>query len=114
MMTVLPKEISDGLERARKLAERKNPRLRIYMNDKSYSVLSAWENGFALDSDIQVRGRVALYDGEKLISHCLIVASEEGEGERRYEYKRITEAVEEQPLDFYRAPDAPVALLEKH
>ncbi|SLN22624.1 hypothetical protein ROA7450_00865 [Roseovarius albus] len=114
MMSFLPKEISEGLERARKLAERKNTKLKIHVDGKSYKVMSAWENGFALEPSILIRGRVALYDGERLISHCLIVASEEGDGERRFEYKRITEAVEEQPLDFYRAPDAPVALITQH
>ncbi|WP_254054662.1 hypothetical protein [Roseovarius sp. EL26] len=113
-MSFLPKEISDGLERARKLAERKNPKLKVCIDGQNHRVLSAWDDGFALDPDVRIRGRVALYDGERLISHCLIVASEEADGERRFEYKRITEAVEEQPLDFYRAPDAPVALLEQH
>ena len=47
------------------------------------------------------------------IAQCLIVASEEAEGEMRYEYKRRTEAVDRPPLDFERDDDAPVALLPR-
>ena len=32
--------------------------------------------------------------------------------EIEFEYKRTTEAADRQPLDFYRPPNAPVALLE--
>jgi len=46
-----------------------------------------------------------------MISHCLTIASEEEAGEIRFEYKRMTEASDAQPLDFHRAETAPVALL---
>jgi len=50
-------------------------------------------------------------DGARLLSQCLIVASEEDGDMMRFEYKRMTEATSEQPLDFVRDPDAPVALI---
>lgn len=113
MSTFLPPEVQAGLDEARKRATRTSRRLRIEAGGDSYSVLHAWEGGFALDADAaeHLRGRVDLYDGTRHVSQCLIVASEEDSGEIRFEYKRITEATGEQPLDFERAPDAPVALI---
>lgn len=118
MDTHLPKEVQDGLDTARKAAIRRSGRLRIKAGDASFAVLRSWDNGFAVDaaSAPNLRGRVGLYDGARLISCCLIIASEEEGGEIRFEYKRMTEASGEQPLDFYRPPTAPstapVALLE--
>jgi len=113
MTTYLPPDVQAGLDAARRLARKASSRLRIEVGDDVYHVLRAWDDGFALDAQTtpQLRGRVALYDGTRLLSHGLIIASEEDGGELRFEFKRLTEAHEEQPLDFYRAPDAPVALL---
>lgn len=115
MDRLLPKEVQDGLDAARKKAAQKSHRLRIEADGETYRVLSAWDNGFAVDSEHAhgLRGRVDLYDGGRLLSKCLIIASEEEAGVMRFEYKRMTEASEEQPLDFVRAPDAPAALLTK-
>ena len=113
MTTYLPPDVQAGLDAARKLARKVASRLRIEIDDQVYSVLRAWDDGFALDAETtpNLRGRVALYDGGRLLSHGLIIASEEDAGEIRFEYKRLTDAHEEQPVDFYRKPDAPIALL---
>lgn len=113
MSEFLPKEVRDGLEKARKSALKASTRLRIHVDQEIYPVLRVWDGGFALDADAapQLRGLVDLYDGTRHLSQCLIVASSEENGEIHCEYKRMTEATGEQPLDFYRAPDAPVALL---
>ena len=110
----LPKEVQAGLDAARKKALRRASRLRIHAGDVSFPVLRSWDNGFSLDADTapHLRGRIEIYDGARLMSQCLIVASEQEDGELRFEYKRMTEASDRQPLDFYRAPDAPIALLE--
>ena len=113
MESVLPREIQAGLDAARKEARIHASRLRIRVGERYFPVLRAWEDGFSLDAETApvLRGRVALYDGTRLLSQCLIIASEDEGDELRFEYKRMTEATDEQPLDFYRAPDAPVALL---
>lgn len=113
MSTYLPPEVQAGLDAARRLARRKASRLRVELGEESYKVLRAWDGGFAVEAGTtpHLRGRVALYDGTRLLSHCLIIASEEEGDELRFEYKRITDVHDEQPLDFYRAPDAPIALL---
>lgn len=114
MTTYLPPEVQAGLDAARKDALRRASRIRIQVGDATYPVLRTWDDGFAMDGETApiLRGRVDLYDGARLLSKCLIIASEEENGELRFEYKRMTDATETQPLDFYRAPDAPVALLD--
>lgn len=114
MTTFLPQEVQDGLRAARKKALKRASRLRIQDDGGQYRVLRAWDGGFALDAEDtpQLRGLVDLYDGPNYLSQCLIVATERDGDELRFEYKRMTEATDRQPLDFYRAPDAPVALLE--
>lgn len=113
MSTFLPPDVQAGLDAARKKALRSKHRLRVEAGGTLYRVVEAWENGFSLElsEDDTVRGRVDLYDGARLLSQCLIIASEEQGDVMRFEYKRMTEASETQPLDFVRADDAPVALI---
>lgn len=113
MSEFLPKEVREGLEMARKRDLRKKSRLRVRVDDQVFVVLKYWESGFALDAEDapHLRGLVDLYDGARHLYQCLIVASEEDEGEMRYEFKRSTAALDKAPLDFCRDENAPVALL---
>ena len=113
MTDFLPKEVREGLELARKRALQKKSRLRVHADDKVFPVLRFWEGGFSLDADDapHLRGLVDLYDGARHLYQCLIVASEEEDGEMVYEFKWHTEALDKAPLDFYRDENAPVAFL---
>ncbi len=113
MSTFLPPDVQAGLDAARKQALRDKHRLRVQAGERKYRVIHAWENGFSLElgEEDTLRGRVDLYDGARLLSQCLIIASEEDGDVMRFEYKRMTEASETQPLDFVKADDAPVALI---
>lgn len=113
MQDILPPEVQAGLDEARRRAWRKSRRLRVRAGAAEYPVLGAWEAGFAVTRDVagHLRGHVALYDGARLLAHCLIVAAEEEGDAVRFEYKRITAAASAPPADFERAPDAPVALI---
>jgi hypothetical protein len=115
MTDFLTKELRDGLAEARKLAAKRNARLRVQVGDDTYPVIRIWENGFSLDADDapHMRGLVDLYDGARHTAQCLIIASEEEAGEMRYEYKRSTQAHDRAPLDFVREDGAPVALIER-
>lgn len=115
MTTFLPDEVQAGLDAARKRDLRRKSRLRIHAGDEVYRVLRSWDGGFALDADTapHLRGLVEMHEGTRHLSNCLIVASEEEAGEIRFEYKRTTEATAQQPLDFERPLNAPVALLGK-
>lgn len=115
MSTYLPKEVREGLEAARLAAMKKASRLRVMIGDDFVPVLSLWKDGFAVEQETApaLRGLVDLYDGDRHLYQCLIVASEAEAGEMRYEFKRNTVVSDQAPLDFYRDPQAPVALLEK-
>ena len=116
MSTYMPKDVLEGLEAARLAGLKKVSRLRIQLGDNVFPVLSRWENGFSVDSSEvpALRGLVDLYEGSRHLAQCLIMASEEIGGEMRYEYKRATAPSEGAPLDYYRDPDAQVALLRDH
>ena len=114
MSTFLSPEVQAGLDAARKQALKKSNRLNVRAGDRSFKILRSWNNGFSLDADEapHLRGLVDMFDGTTHLSRCLIVASGEEGDEIEFEYKRTTEAADRQPLDFYRRPDAPIALLE--
>jgi len=113
MSEYLPKEVREGLEAARKAELRKKSRLRVNVGGDVFPVLRYWETGFSLDAEEapRLRGLVDLYDGARHLYQCLIVASEEENGLRIYDFKRSTAAVDSAPLDFHQDEDAPVALL---
>ena len=96
MTDFLPKEVREGLEQARKQALRKKSRLRVHADEQVFPVLRFWEGGFALEAENapHLRGLVDLYDGARHLYQCLIVASEEEDGEMIYEFKWHTEAVD--------------------
>ena len=110
----LPKEVREGLERARKADLRKNSRLRVHVGDEVYPVLRFWESGFALDAEDapHLRGLVDIYEGSRHLYQALIVTSSEEAGELHFEFKRNTAATDRAPLDYHRPDDAPIALLE--
>jgi len=113
MSTYLPKEVQDGLDAARLAAFKKSSRLRVLVDEDVHPVLRMWKDGFAVEegSTPNLRGLVNLYDGTNHLYQCLIIAAEAEAGEMCYEFKRSTFAADKAPLDFYRVPDAPVALL---
>lgn len=112
MSFFLPKEVREGLERARQTDLIRKSRLRIVADDAVYPVIRLSEEGFSLpEGSPHLRGLVDLYEGSRHVAQCLIVASSDEGGEMRYEYKRRTEASDRPPLDFERDVAAPVALL---
>ncbi|EBA17226.1 hypothetical protein RSK20926_05807 [Roseobacter sp. SK209-2-6] len=113
MTTYVPKAVQDALDDARLKGMKKKSRLRVQVGNAFFPVLRMWKTGFSVEEETapQLRGLVDLFDGARHLSQCLIVASEAEGGEMRYEFKRATPAADHAPLDFYRAPDAPVGLL---
>lgn len=115
MSTFLSDEVKAGLAAARKKAQRKRSRLRVHVGDDVFPILRFWDSGFAMDIENapKLRGLVDLYHGGVHLYQCLIVASSEEGDEMQYEFKRNTAAVEKAPLDFYRDPETPIALLPR-
>jgi hypothetical protein len=114
MTTFLPREILDGLDAARKLSKKKETRLRVVVGYETYPVLEMHDDGFALDlkDAPHLRGFVDLYRGSSHLYQCLVVASAEEGRMMRYDFKRHTAAADTAPLDYARAKDAPIALIE--
>ncbi|GHF04617.1 hypothetical protein GCM10016455_27360 [Aliiroseovarius zhejiangensis] len=115
MLEYLPKEVREGLDAARKKDLKKKNRLRIRFNEEVFPILDFWDGGFALDAERapHLRGLVDLYDGSRHLYQCLIIASEEDNGQMKYEFKWRAEAHDKAPLDFAREENAPVALIEE-
>ncbi len=114
MSFFLPKEVREGLEAARKRDLKRKSRLRVHVDDDIFTILRFWENGFAMEEDApKLRGLVDIYDGSRHLYQCLIIASSEEDGEMVYEFKRNTQAHDKAPLDFYRDPQTPIALLPR-
>lgn len=115
MSTYLSAELRAGLAAARKLAQKRQSRLRVDTDGTTFPVLRVWDGGFAMDLDDapKLRGLVDLYDGGRHLSRCLIVASEAQEDEMWFDFKRSTPVVERAALDFARDEAAPVALLTR-
>lgn len=113
MTTYVPKAVQEALDAARLGGMKRQSRLRVQVEGRVFPVLRMWKTGFSVEEATapQLRGLVDLYDGAKHLSQCLIVASEAEGGEMRYEFKRATPAAADAPLDFYRAPDAPIGLI---
>lgn len=113
MLEFLPKEMQLGLQMARKKDLRRKNRLRVEANGESYKILRYQDDGFTIDAADapKLRGLVDIYDGGKHLYQCLIVGTFEENGEMRFEFKRNTMATDKAPLDFYRDPQTPIALL---
>lgn len=114
-MDHLPDDVRTGLEAAARMQARKSRRLRLRVGGRTYPVLRLWNDGFALEAETAepIRGLVDVYDGEKHLARCLIVASRLENRELVFEYKHATEPTDRPPLDFAKEPDAPVALLPR-
>lgn len=112
MEAVLSKEVQAGLDQARTLSLKRASRLRVQVGSKMLPVLRMWKTGFALEAGTPaLRGFVNLHDGAVHLFQCLIVASEEEAGERRYEFKRATAVADKAAADFEILEHAPVALI---
>ena len=113
MIYDLPEEVRLGLERARKQDMGRKNRLRVHNGEDIFRVLRLWKDGFSMDAETapHLRGRVDIYDSGRHLYQCLIMCSSVENGERVYQFKRLTAVVDEAPLDYSRADDAPVALL---
>lgn len=115
MSTYLPQDVREGLDAARIARLRNSNRLRVIVGGETWPLLRLWRTGFSVEADKvpPLRGLVDVYEGPTHLYQCLIVASEEEGGEMCYEFKRNTVAHDKAPLDHFRDPEAPIALLPR-
>ena len=115
MLEFLSKEVVEGLASARKNANRRKSRLRVQVGEAVFPVLRFWHDGFVLDGALSphLRGLVDIYDGNRHVFQCLIVASSSDGNEITCDFKRLTPVVEKAPLDFWLDPTLPAGFLTK-
>lgn len=117
MSSYLPKEVRQGLDLARSRAARKSKRrLRVQVGPEAYSIQDFAKGAFTLRAEgaPHLRGLVDIFEGSNHLYQALIVTAELDGPHMRYEFKRMTRAHDSVPLDYERALDAPVALIESH
>lgn len=113
MEAIFSKEIQAGLDMARVDALKRASRLRVTVDGEIHPILRLWKTGFAIESSApSLRGLVDLYDGGQHLMQCLIMASDDEGGERRYEFKRATVVADKPAADFEIAEHAPLGLIE--
>lgn len=115
MDSFISEEVRNGLEQARKRAIKGGNRLCVHMDDSVFQIREIWDGGFSVPAGSMsgLRGLVDVFDGPKHLFQCLIIRAETENDMDQYEYKRMTEAAGQQPVDFVRSEDAPIALLSK-
>ncbi len=113
MDAYLSNEVLEGLDRARKQAQRKRNRLRLHVGDDVYPLLKLTDDGFEMEHDAapHLRGFVDIYDGARHLATCLVIHSEPEGNIMRYEYKRHTNVADGPAKDFVVDESAPIALL---
>ena len=104
MSTFLSKDVLAGIEAAQKTGLKKKNRLRVEFNKYHYPVMWLTQNGFCVEAEMapMIRGLVDLYDGDKYLKQCLIVASKEENGLVHFDFKRKTATQTSAPKDFYQ------------
>ena len=116
MFVFLPEAVRQGLEEARKSAERKKDRLSVRDGDKAYRIKRFWDGGFALEKaqTENLRGYVEIYDGPRHLYQCLVMSSYDEGPERIFEFKWSTPVTNRPAADFVRPEFVPAGLLEQH
>ena len=104
MSTFLSKDVLAGLEVAQTTDLKKKNCFRVEFNKKHYPVLRLTKNGFCVEAEKapMIRGLVDLYDRDKHLKQCLIVAAKEENGIVHFDYKRKTKTQASAPKDFFQ------------
>ena len=89
MSTFLSKDVLAKIEAAKKTSSKKKNRLRVEFNKNYFPVMRLTKKGFAVEAEMApvIRGLVYLYDGDRHLKQCLIVASKEHNGLVHFDFK---------------------------
>lgn len=113
MIEFLPKDVADGLRKARLRAERKKTRLRVQSGEELIPLVRLTDTHFSIERQRapRLRGHVDIYDGTRHLYQALVVATSLDGDAVVFEFKRNTATATGPALDFVREEHAPVALL---
>lgn len=114
MSTFISKEVQAGLDAARLRSQKRSSRMVVEANGQAFRILRFWDTGFALEAEDapKLRGFVDIYDRGFHMYQCLIVASEEENGQMIFEFKRLTAIQDVPPVDFAVDEPQTAGLLE--
>ena len=104
MSTFLSKDVLAGLEDTQTTDLKKKNRFRVELNKKHYPLIRLIKSGFCVEAEKapMIRGLVDLYDRDKHLKQCLIVAAKEENGIVHFDYKRNTTTQTSAPKDFFQ------------
>ena len=104
MSTFLSKDVLAGLEAAQKTNLKTKNRLSVEFNKKHYPVIKLTKSGFCIEAEKapMIRGLVDLYDRDKHLKQCLVIAAKEENGIVHFDYKRKTKTQASAPKDFFQ------------
>lgn len=115
MNDFLPKEVLEGLKKARSASFKRNNRLCVHDGDDVYRIRRFWDSGLSLDIEHgdKLRGRVEIYDGARHVYQCLIISSRQEGEEYIFDFKWLHPVTPTPAVDFVRPDAAPAGLLTK-
>ena len=113
MTMYLSKEVQQSLNAALAQHKRNKARYSVKFDGSMYPVAKLWNKGFSLKGEVapNMRGLVNLFGGTNHVFRNFIIASDEENGEVKFEFKRSTPPSDRAALDFARRSDAPINLL---
>ena len=113
MIEFLPKEVVEGLSKARLRSERKKTRLRVQSGEDMIPLVRLTGQHFSIERHLapRLRGLVDIYDGSRHLYQALVVATSLEGDAVVFEFKRNTATAKAPALDFAREENAPIALL---
>ena len=90
MSTFLSKDVLAGLEAAQKMSLKQKTRLFVKFNKNYFPVMRLTKNGFSVEAEMapMIRGLVDLYDVDRHLKQCLLVASKEENWLVHFVFKR--------------------------
>ena len=111
MLEYLPEDVRKGLLIGGERQVRRSTRLSVHVGSAVFPLLRLWDGGFAVDSarTPRLRGLVDIFDGQRHLSQCLIVAASDEGGIMAYEFKRETQVAEHAPRDYADDRPAPAS-----
>ena len=99
-------EVADGIvceARARRpVAGRKRAALSLQVGARRFAILDMDSRGCVIDGRVSavLRGHAAIFEGDRQVAQCMIVADAADGGEQRIWFKRRSPVRTEPPADF--------------
>lgn len=107
MSTITSDEMLRSIRPAKRAKRQVETGLRLVSPSGTCLIQRMWDNGcvLAYEDTPQLRGYVDIYDGDRHMFQCLIVAAEHDGDRVRCTFKRLTAVRMSAPVDYVLSPD---------